>query len=51
MKGFLGSRRNRLDLFHVTVPLVMVLSMSPTSFAGALLFLVVWGLIRTFGYG
>ncbi|WP_299085094.1 hypothetical protein [uncultured Ruegeria sp.] len=51
MNTFLDRGRNRADLMHVAVPLTLAVVMAPTSFGGALLFLLVWGLVRVLGYG
>lgn len=49
--SFLMDAKNRADLYHVGAPLIMAMAMSTSSFGGALLFLLAWGLIRGMGYG
>lgn len=49
--SFLMDAKNRADLYHVGAPLIMAMAMSTSSFGGALLFLLVWGLIRGMGHG
>lgn len=48
---FLSQARNRTDLYHVGTPLVLALVMAPSSFSGALLFLLAWGIVRLLGHG
>ncbi len=51
MSIFLNSARNRADLYHVGVPLFLVMVMTPTSLGGALLFLLMWAFVRALGHG
>lgn len=51
LPNFMANAKNRTDLYHVSTPLILALAMSPSSFGGALLFLLVWGLLRGLGHG
>lgn len=51
MRRFMKNNRNRTDLYHVAVPVMLALVMAPQSLAGSALFLLVWGLIRWSGHG
>ena len=51
MTRFLKSDRNKADLYHVGTPLVMALVMAPSSLGGALMFLIVWAVVRAVFHG
>jgi len=38
--------KNRADIYHVATPVLLALLISPTSLAGASVFLFTWGIIR-----
>lgn len=46
MKIFKLSNRNRLDLYHVCVPLVMATVMAPQALSGSAVFLLAWVALR-----
>jgi|GEM_PF-2926921 hypothetical protein len=47
---FLRNPRNRQDLYHATVPLMLAVCMAPSSLAGSAVFLLCWLVVRWSGH-